>query len=336
MSPGYTDRSQLPRDRRYWLRLTRFFIIALSITLLSLPILMGVLTTLGLLYAPCTDSPLTPADFGYTYEDITLQARAGGMFHGYFIPGANGATIIIPPSLHSGRGSRLPVAEILLRHDYAVFIFESRRCAEMGPLTLGYQEVDEVADALDYLLTRADVDPNRIGIHGFSSAGATAIMAAARLPALQAVIAEGGYGDFEENALGANYSNHLLGAYFEALFRWSIKLTYGLIIGDDIHQLNPVAVIGEIAPRPILLIYGSQEVSLAGGRQQKLAAGDNAELWIVAGAGHGNYLQVAPDEYERRIISFFDEAFEVGKYSKRSNLKNYYPFNEPANKPRKK
>jgi len=271
--------------------------------------LLGVLTTLGLLYAPCADSPLTPADFGYDWEEITLAAQAGGSFRGYFIPGTNGATIIIPPSLNSGRGSRLPIADILLRHGYAVFIFESRRCANMGPLSLGYQEVDEVADALDYLLTREDVDPHQIGIHGFSSAGATAIMAAARLPALKAVIAEGGYGDFEKNALGTDVGEDLV-AYFEMLFRWSSKLSYRLVIGNHIEQLSPVAVVGEITPRPILLIYGSQEVSLPGGRQQQLVAGDNAELWIVAGAGHGNYPHVAPEEYERRIITFFDAAFE--------------------------
>jgi hypothetical protein len=28
----------------------------------------------------------------------------------------------------------------------------------------------------------------------------------------------------------------------------------------------------------------------------------------VAGAGHGNYAQIAPAEYERRLIEFFDRA----------------------------
>jgi pimeloyl-ACP methyl ester carboxylesterase len=76
----------------------------------------------------------------------------------------------------------------------------------------------------------------------------------------------------------------------------------------DINQLSPVDVIGDIAPRPILLIYGSQEISLPGGRRQKAAAGDNAKLWIVEGAGHGNYVDVASAEYERRVVTFFDEA----------------------------
>lgn len=294
-------------DRRYWLRLLRFFVFSLAVALLSLPLLLGVVVMLGLLYVPCSGGNSTPADYGYNWEDVTVQARAGGSFRGYFIPGTNGATIIIPPPLAGGRDSRLHEAAVLLRHGYAVLTFESRRCAGMGPLSLGYQEVDEVAGALDYLLGRQDVDPTRIGIYGFSSAGATAIMAAARLPALRAVVAEGGYGNFVENALGSGSGRGAI-AYFEAVFRWSTRLTYRLVTGIDIRKLSPVDVIGDIAPRPVLLIYGSREVSLAGGRRQKEAAGNNADLWIVEGAGHGNYLDVAPAEYERRVVTFFDDA----------------------------
>ncbi len=298
-----------PLNLSYWLRLLGFFVLTLVIALISLPVLLGALVTLGLLYAPCLDSHPTPADYGYEWEDITIQARAGGSFRGYFIPGTNGAAIIIPPTGSSSHNARLPEAVVLLRHGYSVFTFESRLCAKMGSLSLGYREVDEVADVLNYLLKRQDVDPERIGIKGFSTAGATAIMATARLPALRAVVAEGGYGDFAKNALDPGPSSGLT-AYFWALYHWSTRLIYRLATGLDIDSLSPVSAIGDIAPRPILLIYGSQERSLPAGRQQKVAAGDNAELWIVPGAGHGNYLNVAPEEYEARVVAFFDEALK--------------------------
>lgn len=292
---------------QYWFRLITFFVVTLTIALLSLPFLLGSLSMLGLLYAPCSQGYLTPTDLGYPAEPITLQARAGGSFQGYFIPGVNGATIIMPPPFTSGRSVRLAEMEILAKRGYNIFMFESRRCAAMGPLSLGYKEVDEVADALDYLASRPDVDPERIGIYGFSSAGATSVMAAARHPRLRAIVAEGGYGDFTENALGRNYQSGFMG-YFVPLFRWGSYITYRGVTGLDISQLSPVTVIGQISPRPILLIYGTQEVSLPGGRRQKAAAGSNAELWVIEGAGHGNYLQVAPEEYERRLVTFFDTA----------------------------
>jgi hypothetical protein len=298
------------RGRQYWLRLACFAGLALSLGLVSLPAWYSVPLTLALLHAPCTDAGTMPASSSEAWEEITLQARAGGSFRGYFMPGTNGATVIIPPAGSDGRNGSLPIAEILLRHGYAVFTYESRPCTDIRPFSLGYQEVDEVADVLDYLLSRPDVDPHRIGIRGFSSAGATSIMAAARLPALRAVVAEGGYGDFIENGVAVHPQADLITRLFWAGFRGSMGLTYRLVTGHSIRALSPVSEIGKIAPRPILLIYGAREPSLAGGRQQLAAAGTHTMLWVVEGAGHGQYLQVAPEEYESRIVDFFDEALK--------------------------
>lgn len=302
----------MKRNKVYWLRLGSFFLATLTVALLGLPFLLGGLSTLALLYAPCSGEGPRPDSAGYTWEDVTLEARVGGQFRGYFIHGSNGATVLVPPTGSSGRGSRWPQIQLLVEHGYAVFTFESRRCAEMGPLSLGYGEVNEVADALDYLLTRPDVDPERIGLYGFSAAGATSVMAAARLPEIDAVVAEGGYGDFLDNALGQTTQRGIAG-YVEWAYRRPFRPVYRWTIGHDLERLSPVSVIDQIAPRPILLIYGSREVSLSGAREQLAAAGDNAELWVVEGAGHGDYFAVAPAEYETRFVGFFDEALAVGE-----------------------
>lgn len=293
------------RTWRYWRRLILLSMIAVVVTAFAVPVLLGFFTTYSLLYSSCTETSSTPADFGLTFESLTLPARAGGQFRAYFIHGTNRAAIIIPPTTSQGRGNRLDLAALLARHGYAVLTFESRRCAGMGPLSLGYKETDEVGDALDYLQTRPDVNPERIGITGFSSGGATAVMAAARFQGLKAVIAEGGYGDFAEGVLGLNAKHDSL---LETIYKRSLSLSYNLISGIDIDKLSPASVIGQIAPRPILLIYGSREISLAGAREQLAAAGSNAQLWIVEGADHGTYLAVAPQEYETRVVTFFDSA----------------------------
>jgi fermentation-respiration switch protein FrsA (DUF1100 family) len=288
--------------------LLSWFILTLVVVLPATPLVLGFLMIWGLIYPPCAEAGLAPGDFGFTYEDVTLSARAGGSFRGYFVPGSNRAAIIVVPAFNSGRAGRLREAMLLARHGYSVFTFESRRCAGMGGLSLGYKEVDEVADALDYLQARPEVDPQRIGVYGFSSAGATAIMATARLPQLRAVVAEGGYGDFPEETLTPAADRSGLGGYFQTTFFWSARQFYGLMTGMDINLLSPVDVIGRISPRPILLIYGSREVSLIGGQRQQAAAGKNAELWVVEGAGHGNYFDVAPQEYETRLATFFDRS----------------------------
>jgi pimeloyl-ACP methyl ester carboxylesterase len=289
--------------------LTAIFLAALTLALLIIPTFLGFIFMSGLLYAPCHATNLTPAAFDYAWEDVTIQTGTGGEFQGYFIPGPGGATILIPPSYTMGRDGRLRQADMLRRHGYSVFTFESRPCAGLGPHSLGQAEVAEVADALDYLLGRQDVDPDRVGIYGFSSAGATAVMAAARLPALRAVVAEGGYGDFPEETLGPGPERGLT-ALFRRLFNGSARLAYRLLTGLDIDNLSPKDVIDQIEPRPILLIYGSREVSLIGARSQLAAAGEHTILWVVEGAGHGNYLDIAPAAYEARIVEFFDKALQ--------------------------
>jgi dipeptidyl aminopeptidase/acylaminoacyl peptidase len=301
-----------PATRAYWLRLTTFFVGVVTLTLTSLPLLLGALSAGWLLYVPCGRSAATPAAFGLPAEPVSLPARAGGSFNGLFIPGSNGAVIIMPPPFNADRHARLPEAAMLHRHGYSIFLFDSRPCAGMGPLSLGYNEVDEVADALDYVSRRPEVEPARVGLHGFSSAGATAIMAAARYPQVRAVVAEGGYADFNRTALGETAQLRHVADAFLWLYRAGMRLTYRLVIGAGIEQLSPLAVIDQLAPRPLLLIYGSREASLPGARLQAAAAGPSAQLWVVEGAGHGTYAQIAPAEYERRIVDFFDAALGGG------------------------
>ncbi|MBN1203245.1 MAG: prolyl oligopeptidase family serine peptidase [Anaerolineae bacterium] len=298
------------RTRRYWTRLSCVFTCGLLLAVVGTPAAAGFISIYGLLHPPCGAHSQTPGDFGHTWEDITLTARAGGQMRAYYIPGTNRAAVIIPPPYGSGCGNRLHEADVLVRHGYAVLAFESRRCAGMGSHSLGYKETSEVADALDYLQTRDDIDPARIGVLGFSSAGATAVMAAAKYPGIRAVVAEGGYGDFADGAMGINSGG---GTFVETIYKQAMRYSYRLITGLDIDKLSPIDMIDQIAPRPILLIYGSTERSLDGAKQQLAAAGDNAELWIVEGAGHGNYLDIAPEEYEQRVIAFFDAALLDGE-----------------------
>jgi len=299
--------------RRTWRRTAALAAFGVLIAVIGVPVLAGFVMTYFLLHPACGENRQTPGDYGYAWEDVTLKARAGGQFRAYFIPGANGAAVIIPPPYGGGRGSRLHEGDVLARHGYAVFSFESRRCADMGALSLGYEETGEIGDALNYLRARDDIDPERIGILGFSSAGAASVMAAARFPEIRAVVAEGGYGDLAEDSIKLGIAKDTL---LNDLFKWSITISYRVISGTSIDKLSPQDHIGEIAPRPVLLIYGSRESSLGGAYKQLAAAGENATLWVVEGAGHGNYLAVAPAEYERRVVAFFDNALLGGEDKK--------------------
>lgn len=59
---------------------------------------------------------------------------------------------------------------------------------------------------------------------------------------------------------------------------------------------------------PVLLIYGEHEAGEGHAWEQYQAAGEPKALWIVPGCGHGGYPQVAPEEWEQRVVAFFNGA----------------------------
>jgi dienelactone hydrolase len=293
------------RTRRYWFRLIRLFVMALLAALFLLPTAMGALGAWALTHPGCYPGA-DPGQYGMPYEDVAFPSSRNIIQQGYFIPGDNGATLIVVPAYSSGRGAELHYADMFHRAGFNVLTVNSRTCTSRGMHSLGYQEVEDVEAAYNYLSTRPDVNPERVSLHGFSSAGATSLMAAAQLPQIRSVTAEGGYHDF-----GAMLGIENPRTVFDRLFTFGATITYTLVTGDDIGRLNPLEAVGQIAPRPLLLIYGSQEVSLPGARlmlERALQNGVDAELWIVNGAGHGNYLSVAPDEYVRRVVTFHSAA----------------------------
>ncbi|PJF44987.1 MAG: hypothetical protein CUN55_01215 [Phototrophicales bacterium] len=262
---------------------------------------IGAISATALVYAPCNNNGMS-LDDTYEWESFTLSARDGGRFRGYFIHGTNGATVIFPPNFTAGRNSRLFEALPFVDAGYNVVVYESRRCANMGPLSLGYEEVSEVADVLDYLALRGDVDMAHIGVHGFSSAGATAIMAAAQYPQIKAVVAVGNYADMNA-ILDADVEG--VRHFFYMLYQHGFRFTYQLWVGNSLDTLKPIEVIDQIYPRPILLIYGSEEPGALTSEALMMRADENATLWILEGEGHGSYRRRT--DYSQRTIAFFDQ-----------------------------
>ncbi len=306
-------RVETPRDRRYWLRLIRLALFAVVVAFAGIPMSIGAFMMWGLTHSPCvwSDPSYSPASFNLKYREIKVPSRSGGMYRGFFIPGENGATIVAPPPLSSARTGMLAEVSILARRGYNVVLYDSRMCSGKGLTSLGYLEAEDIGDVMAYLRQNGDnvqVDPNRVAVHGFSSAGASAIMAAARYPEIRAVLAEGGYHDMNEQ-MGLQNPKTIV----EQLVLLGAQLTYCVATGHDPSVLSPVSAIGKIPPRPVFLVYGSQEVSLAGATEQLAAAlaadpNTDATLWVVPGSGHGGYVGAAPADYEQYVVAFYDCA----------------------------
>jgi hypothetical protein len=297
------------------LRLLRFALFATALTTLLVPTLIGAVPMWVLIHPPCDYNPTTPADFGLDYTEITIPApsiREGATMRGYFIPGAaekNGATVLHVPTMSNTRGQLWEI-QLIAKAGFNAVTFDSIVCSGRAVHSLGYAEVEQVGDVLNYLNTEGaslGIDPDKIALHGFSSAGATSLMATGRYPQIRAVLAEGGYHSFEGH-IGMSAANNAL----EALMLFGARAAYRIGTGYDVSVLSPIESVKHIPPRPMYLVYGSRETSLGGAQAQLQAAKDvdpaaPAWLWIVPNAIHGGYTTaVGEQEYTRRVVPFYE------------------------------
>jgi fermentation-respiration switch protein FrsA (DUF1100 family) len=249
----------------------------------------------------------TPADLGLEYEAITLTTTDGLRLAGWYIPSQNRAAVILLHGYGNNRLEMLPRAEILARHGYGVLLYDERASGESEGeyRSFGWADVADVPQALAFLQGRAEVDPDRIGILGFSIGGQIALQAAAQNAQIRAVVAEEpGFArlrdlpplpSLRDKWLAFNYSLTFLGIQW----RTGVQPPAGIVADLD-----------RIPPRPVFFIATgpTKEASYWLVRHYYDLAGEPKLWWHVPEAEHGYIPSLRPEEYETRIVAFFDEA----------------------------
>lgn len=264
---------------------------------------------LALVQPPVNPVSTTPAAVGVDqWEEVTF-ASGDLQLGGWFIPpapAAAGATLVLVHGWQGNRTALLAQAAMLHRHGYGALLIDLRHSgSSQGELsTWGYTEADDVQAAVEYLLTRPEVNPDKIGLLGFSTGGAAVTRAAARLPQIKVVVIDSTY-----TALTDNLANviELLGGRIPAyppLVLWFMERETGL----PLREVRPVADVAAIAPRPIMLMQGEADVVVNPSHTRRLfdAASEPKQLYLVAGAGHGESFSVDPAGFERQVVSFLD------------------------------
>jgi dipeptidyl aminopeptidase/acylaminoacyl peptidase len=301
-------------------RLLRALAIGLSLSavlVLSLPFGAGAGLLFGITLPGCGTTP-DPAARGLAYRTVSFpSSEFAAPVRAYFFPPAlppPAPVIIAAPTGSVQAADRIEAITTFLDAGYAVLAHDGRGCvAPAAADSLGYRDAALIEDAYAYLVTEANalgIDPMRIGVHGFSAGGAAALLATARLPDAAGGIDEGSYYDFDANLFSDTQTLGLLAP----LFRAGAVSAYRLATGDPIEVLDPYRAIPMIAPRPLLLVYGTAEPGLAGGRlmlDAARAAGSDAELLELAGVGHGDYPFVAPEPYHAALRAFWARVFGV-------------------------
>lgn len=238
-------------------------------------------------------------------EEHWLKTEDSKNLRVWYYPSRNGAAILAMGGMAGSLGSQLPPVGFLIQHGYGVLQVDSRACAVPPELvTLGLYEVYDATAGLAFLQSRPEVDPGRIGAFGFSMGGAAIVRMAAHYPGIAAVLDEGGYFNLGRDFVEPDDPVNI----FKQLFQYTIAYLFWWEVGASPWESSPLDDIASINPYPLFLIYGEHELMSGRGKQQYQAAGQPKELWVVPGGAHGTNYWVAKEEYERRVLDFFDNA----------------------------
>ena len=265
----------------------------------------------NLLHAPMADRELpdeTPKEYNLPFEDVTVINPDGMKLAGWFIPSENGAVIIMQHGYKSTRSELLNEAEMMHRHGYGVLLTSIRAhdYSEGELITLGYYETDDMEAWYQYLLTRTDIDPEKIGILGNSYGGMLSIQYAALNEKIKAVVANSAFSSMQDTVTTS--VTHFTGLpefpFVPLIVFWAETDT-----GVKMEEIDATKWISEISPRPVFLMQGGADTVVSPNSGQLLydAAGEPKELWFDPELGHVEFDTERAAEYEARVVAFFDQ-----------------------------
>ncbi len=265
------------------------------------------------------DYCVSPYETGAEYEDVTFTPRSGDhALRGWWLPRPASNQVII--GCHGYRGSKCDLVGIgtaLWRAGFNVLLFDfhGHRPGHPGPVTLGYATTEDFFGAVEYAKRR--VPDAKLGVLGLSMGASVAIIGAARCPDIRAVVADTPFSTHEAVvAHGVKRVLHLPGQRAGRVAHLMVRLAdlfLPRIAGYRGRDVEPVREVAAIAPRPLLIIQGTEDSisPVEQGYAVYAAARQPKQLWIAQGAEHcGAYFQDRA-AYCARVAQFFTRALDT-------------------------
>lgn len=218
-------------------------------------------------------------------------------------------------------GSRA-VAKLFAEFGYAALRFDFRGCGDSAGVrgrVICLEQVEDTKNALSFLATRPEIDPDRIGLIGASFGAAVAVYTAGVDPRVAACISTGGWGDGEKKFRKQHESPEAWSRFTAMMERGKRQraqtgesimvprfdivpmppglrgnLSPGSImefpfeVVESMYEFRANDVVGKIAPRPLLLLHPATDSVTPTEQSIDLFrhAGQPTDLHLIAGVDH--------------------------------------------------
>ena len=246
-----------------------------------------------------------------TVQDTFLLARDQVTLRAWLLTShsPNGNTVVLLLGLSDNRIGMMGYAEMLLEHHYTILLPDARAHGVSGGTvaTYGLLERDDIQQWFEWLTKR--VQP--ACIYGLGeSMGAAQLLQATRESHFCAVVVESPFSNFHEIAYDRVGQFFHTGPWLgRTLVRPAIELAfaYGLWkYGLDLRQVSPEAI-ASTSEVPILLIHGKDDNNIPVRHSERIAVRNpRIVLWEVPHADHCGAISTSREEFEKRVIAWFD------------------------------
>jgi hypothetical protein len=248
-------------------------------------------------FQPQNTQYLTPDKIGLEYEEVNFRSRDGTDLYGWFLPAqgvAKGTVLFLHGnaeniSTHIGNVYWLPAQH------YNVFLPDYRGYggSQGIPTLAGLQ--DDINSAMATLLSRTDIDTQRIVVLAQSLGGALAIFNVSESPYrhnIRALIAESAFADYRRIV------REKLDSFW---LTWPLQWPLTFTIDND---YSPLPVVHRISPIPLLIIHGEEDmvIPLSHGQSLYAAATEPKEFWQLPAIGHIEAFK--HPEYRTKLLDY--------------------------------
>lgn len=253
----------------------------------------------SMFYYPDSVRYETPDVLGLRYEPVQFTSADGTRLSGWFLPAAGRenpkeakGTVVHFHGNAQNMSTHWRFVAWLPKQDYNVFVFDYRGYgqSEGKPDPKGVFEDSNAA--LNYVRSRADVDPERLFVFGQSLGGTNAI----------AVVGSGNRAGVRAAAIESTFYS------YSSIANDKLRGA-GLLVSDDYAASKYVAA---VSPIPLLFIHGTddQVIPLSHSKRLLADAREPKRLIEVPGAGHLEPMTALRfgHAYRQALTAFFESS----------------------------
>jgi len=297
-----------------------WLVVLLAVLLLfaSIEVLLALIAASKLAKPPRDIGKWTPRDLGLGYEDIVVKTRDGVELKGWFIKGSLSSSVIL---VHGYTASKYnedyikPAILMLAKRGFNVLVYDQRGHGDSGGeyTTLGYREVDDLNDVVEWLRKSYPDASRRIGVIGYSMGGAVVLMHASKHGSLDVYIADSPYIDvFQSGKRWIKRSREPLRSMLLLVYPLIVKLVEAKT-GVNGSELVLYRYAPGLKNRKVMIIAGTRDDLVDIDEVKRFVeearkAGGEVELWVTD-SKHVASITDNPSEYGERVLGFLERWF---------------------------